>query len=198
MAVVIRLQRHGAKKKPYYRIIAINSREAVGSGNVLEVLGKYDPMQPKDSDKRVIFDADKIKSWMAKGAKPSDRVYRFLANAGIVVKREIPNQTKKNQPSEATLAKLKAREEKLIKAKEAAAAPIPEASVEEPAVEAPAKKSTQDPVTASEASTETSAIETATEAQAETSDKADSDVPSDNPATEATVETSVEESKPVE
>jgi small subunit ribosomal protein S16 len=121
MAVVIRLQRHGGHKNPYYHIVAMDSRAARDSGNILELLGKYDPMQPKDSDKRIKFDAEKVKAWMATGARPSDRVYKFLANAGMLPKREAPVQTKKHLASEGTLAKLKAREEKLAKAAEASA-----------------------------------------------------------------------------
>ncbi|MDR1826647.1 MAG: 30S ribosomal protein S16 [Rickettsiales bacterium] len=135
MAVVIRLQRRGGKKRPYYHIVAADSRIARDSGNILEAMGKYDPMQPKGSDKRVIFDAEKIKVWMAKGAKPSDRVYKFLAAAGLLPARPHPVQTKKNQPSEKTLKKLKEREEKLAKA---AAAPAAEPVVEAPVAEVPA------------------------------------------------------------
>ncbi|MDR2769861.1 MAG: 30S ribosomal protein S16 [Rickettsiales bacterium] len=120
MAVVIRLQRHGGKKNPYYHMVAIDSRAARNAGNILENLGRYDPMQPKGSEKRVSFDADRIKAWLGRGARPSDRIYRFLAAAGMLPKREAPAQTKKSQPSEKTVAKLKAREDKLTKAKEAA------------------------------------------------------------------------------
>ncbi|MDR0803826.1 MAG: 30S ribosomal protein S16 [Rickettsiales bacterium] len=141
MAVVIRLQRHGAKKRPYYHIVAIDSRCARDSGNILERVGSYDPMQPRGSEKRVAFDADKVKTWMAKGAKPSDRVYRFLAAAGIVAARVIPNQTKKDKQSEKTLMKLKDREAKLAKAREAeeaaSAAPVAE-EIAPVAEEAPA------------------------------------------------------------
>ncbi|MFQ6744830.1 MAG: 30S ribosomal protein S16, partial [Alphaproteobacteria bacterium] len=80
MATVIRLARYGAKKRPYYHIVVTDSRAARNSGNVLEVVGKYDPMQPRDSEKRVILKVDEVKAWMEKGAKPSDRVYKFLAN----------------------------------------------------------------------------------------------------------------------
>jgi small subunit ribosomal protein S16 len=152
MAVVIRLQRHGGKKNPYYRIVAVDSRMARDSGSVLETLGKYDPMQPKDSDKRVAFNAEKIQAWMAKGARPSDRIYKFLANAGLLPKKDAPVQTKKNLPSEKTLAKLKAREEKLAKASEAAEpapaaeAPVAEAPSEQPAAEpAPAETPAAEP-----------------------------------------------------
>ena len=58
MATVIRLARYGAKKRPYYHIVVTDSRNARNSGNVLEVVGKYDPMQAKDSDKRVILKID--------------------------------------------------------------------------------------------------------------------------------------------
>ncbi|MDR1071370.1 MAG: 30S ribosomal protein S16 [Rickettsiales bacterium] len=154
MAVVIRLQRHGGKKNPYYRIVAADSRIARDSGSVLETLGKYDPMQLKDSDRRVIFNAEKIQAWMSKGARPSDRVYKFLANAGLLPKKDAPVQTKKHLPSEKTLAKLKAREEKLAKASEAAAEPAPAA--ETPVAEAPAEPA-QSETPAAEPSTEPSA-----------------------------------------
>ena len=140
MATVIRLARYGAKKRPYYHIVVTDSRNARNSGNILEVVGKYDPMLARDNEKRVTLKIDEIKAWMAKGAKPSDRVYRFLANAGLVAKREIPNQTKKNQKSEKTLQKIKDKEAKLAKiAEEAAAAEAAaKAAAEAPAEEAPA------------------------------------------------------------
>ena len=130
MAVVIRLQRHGAKKKPYYHIVVTDSRNARDSRNTLETVGKYDPMQPKGSDLRVTLKADRIKDWMSKGAKPSDRVYKFLANAGIVAAKPYPVQTKKHLPSEKTLRKLKDREDKLAKAAEAKAESVSETVVE--------------------------------------------------------------------
>lgn len=142
MATVIRLARHGAKKRPYYHIVVTNSRAARNSGNVLEVVGKYDPMLAKTDEKRVILKIDEIKAWLSKGAKPSDRVYRFLANAGLVAKRVVPNQTKKNLQSEKTLQKIKDKADKLAKiaeekaAAEAAAKAAAEAPAETPA-EAP-------------------------------------------------------------
>ena len=71
MATVIRLARFGAKKRPYYHVVVTDSRNARNSGNVLEVVGKYDPMLPRDNEKRVVLKIDEIKSWLAKGAKPS-------------------------------------------------------------------------------------------------------------------------------
>ncbi len=135
MATVIRLARYGAKKRPYYHIVVTDSRNARNSGNILEVVGKYDPMLARDNDKRVILKIDEIKSWIAKGAKPSDRVYKFLVNAGLAEKRAIPVQTKKHLQSEKTQQKIKDKEAKLAKiaeekaaaeaaAKEAESAPV--------------------------------------------------------------------------
>ncbi len=136
MATVIRLARYGAKKRPYYHVVVTDSRNARNSGNVLEVVGKYDPMQSKDSDKRVVLKVDEVKAWLAKGAKPSDRVYKFLANAGLVAKKPVPVQTKKHLQSEKTQMKIKDKAEKLAKiAEEKAAA---EAAAKE-AAEAPAE-----------------------------------------------------------
>ena len=142
MATVIRLARFGAKKRPYYHVVVTDSRNARNSGNVLDTVGKYDPMQPKGSEKRVVLKIDAVKEWMAKGAKPSDRVYKFLANAGLVEKKAIPVQTKKHLQSEKTLMKIKDKQEKLAKiaeekaAAEAAAKAAAEAPAEEPVAEA--------------------------------------------------------------
>ena len=141
MATVIRLARFGAKKRPYYHIVVTDSRNARNSGNVLEVIGKYDPMLAKDSDQRVVLKMDEVKAWLAKGAQPSDRVYKFLAKAGLVKAKTIPVQTKKHLQSEKTQMKIKDKAEKLAKiaaekaaaeeaAKAAAAAPAEEAATE--------------------------------------------------------------------
>ena len=150
MATVIRLARYGAKKRPYYHVVVTDSRNARNSGNILAIVGKYDPMQAKDSDKRVVLNIDDIKSWMAKGARPSDRVYKFLVKAGLVAAKPIPVQTKKDKPSEKTQQKIKDKEAKLAKiaeekaAAEAAAKAAAEAPAETPAVEeAPAASAEQ-------------------------------------------------------
>jgi small subunit ribosomal protein S16 len=142
MATVIRLARYGAKKRPYYHIVVTDSRNARNSGNVLEVVGKYDPMQAKDSDKRVTLKIDEVKAWLAKGAQPSDRVHKFLAKAGLVKAKAIPVQTKKHLQSEKTQMKIKDKAEKLAKiaeekaAAEAAAKAAAEAEAAAPAEEA--------------------------------------------------------------
>ena len=144
MATVIRLARFGAKKRPYYHVVVTDSRNARNSGNILATVGKYDPMLPRDNEKRVVLKIDEIIDWMAKGAKPSDRVYRFLAKAGLVAERVVPNQTKKNLQSEKTLQKIKDKQDKLAKIAEeqAAAEAAAKAAAEAPAAE----ESTEAPV----------------------------------------------------
>ena len=141
MATVIRLARFGAKKRPYYHIVVTDSRNARNSGNVLQVVGKYDPMLARDNEKRVVLNVDEVKAWLSKGAKPSDRVYRFLANAGLVAARKVPNQTKKNLQSEKTLQKIKDKQDKLAKIAE-----------EKAAAEAAAKAEAEAPAEAADAS----------------------------------------------
>ncbi|MBQ0013351.1 MAG: 30S ribosomal protein S16 [Proteobacteria bacterium] len=135
MATVIRLARYGAKKRPYYHVVVTDSRNARNSGNILAVVGKYNPMLAHDDEKRVILNIDEVKAWMAKGAKPSDRVYKFLVKAGLVAAKPIPVQTKKHLQSEKTQMKIKDKADKLAKiAEEKAAAEAPaEQTVEAPA-----------------------------------------------------------------
>ena len=79
MAVVLRMTRRGAKKKPFYRIVAADSRSP-RDGKFLEMLGTYDPLKSGDNIK---VDAEKISSWISKGAKPSQTVAALLKKAGV-------------------------------------------------------------------------------------------------------------------
>ena len=119
-----------------------DSRNARNSGNVLEVVGKYNPMLARDDEKRVVLKIDEIKAWMAKGAKASDRAYKFLAKAGLVAAKPLPTQTKKNLPSEKTQQKAKDKADKLAKIAEekAAAEAAAKAAAEAPAEPAPAEE----------------------------------------------------------
>jgi small subunit ribosomal protein S16 len=82
MSVRIRLARGGAKKKPFYRIVATHSRNA-RDGRFLEKLGTYDPRLPSGDPGRVTLNEERIRHWLSHGAQPSDRVARFLDGAGI-------------------------------------------------------------------------------------------------------------------
>jgi small subunit ribosomal protein S16 len=83
MSVKIRLARAGAKKRPFYRIVAADSRSA-RDGRFLEKLGTYDPHLPGESDKRIVLNEERIRHWLGHGAQVTDRVARFLDKAGIL------------------------------------------------------------------------------------------------------------------
>ena len=93
MAMKIRLARAGTKKRPFYRIVAADSRMP-RDGRFIEKLGTYNPLLPKDSAERVKMSLERIKYWMDQGAMPTDRVSRFLEAAGVLDKRERSNPTK--------------------------------------------------------------------------------------------------------
>ena len=115
MPVVIRMARAGTKKRPFYHIVAADSRSP-RDGRLIERLGYYNPLLPKDKPERLKLDLDKVKDWMKKGAQPSDRVMRFLDAAGVA------KRTPRNNPEKAVPRKeRKARAEEAAKA--AAAAP---------------------------------------------------------------------------
>jgi small subunit ribosomal protein S16 len=134
MSMKIRLARGGSKKRPFYRIVAADSRMP-RDGRFIEKLGTYNPLLPKDSEERIKMDLDRVKHWLDQGAQPTDRVSRFLEAAGVLEKKE-RNNPQKAEPGKKAQERA---EEKAAKAAEAAEAPAEEASVEEtPAEEAPA------------------------------------------------------------
>ena len=96
MAVAIRLARGGSKKRPYYRIVVADSRNA-RDGRFLEKIGTYNPLLPKDSEERIKLDADRAKHWLSVGAQPSDRVARFLDAMGIKERAAKNNPKSKNK-----------------------------------------------------------------------------------------------------
>ncbi|MGD8470252.1 MAG: 30S ribosomal protein S16 [Desulfobacterales bacterium] len=79
MGVRIRLARHGAKKKPFYRIVVADS-ESPRDGRFLEKVGTYDPIK---DPVEVSLNPDRIKYWMEKGAIPSDTVKSLLKKEGF-------------------------------------------------------------------------------------------------------------------
>ncbi len=141
MAIALRLSRGGAKKRPYYRIVAADER-APRDGKYLEQVGIYNPLLAKDDEGRVKLNEDRIRYWLGVGAQPSDRVLRFLDAAGIK-KREARNNPNKAKPGEKANDRAEERAEKAAAAKEAEEeaknAPAPEAPVEEAAAETPAE-----------------------------------------------------------
>src|SRR3954447_3910001 len=121
MALAIRLSRGGAKKRPYYRIVVADSRNA-RDGRFIEKVGTYNPLLAKDSPERVKMDADRINHWLGVGAQPSDRVLRFLDAAGLR-ERAPRNNPHKGEPGEKAKERVEERAKKAADAAEAAAAP---------------------------------------------------------------------------
>ena len=97
MSLKIRMARAGTKKRPFYHIVVADSR-APRDGRYIERLGFFSPLTPRDqAEHRLKLDFEKVKAWMAKGATPSDRVMRFLDEAGIM-KRPTRNNPEKSKP----------------------------------------------------------------------------------------------------
>lgn len=83
MALRIRLSRGGTKKRPHYAIVIADSHSP-RDGRFIEKIGFYNPLLPRDHADRIKLDLEKAKAWIAKGAVASDRVHRFLADAGVL------------------------------------------------------------------------------------------------------------------
>ncbi len=118
MALKIRMSRGGAKKRPFYRIVVADSRMP-RDGRFIEKLGTFNPLLPKDNDTRLKLDLDRIKFWLERGAKPSDRIARFLDDAGLM-KRTPRNNPIKAKPGAKALERLAAEEEAKRAAEDAA------------------------------------------------------------------------------
>lgn len=132
MSMKIRLARGGSKKRPFYRIVASDSRMP-RDGRYVEKLGTYNPLLPKDSEERVKMDMERVQYWLSQGAQPTDRVSRFLEAAGVLEKKERANM-KKAEPGKKAQDRAEEKAAKAAAAAEAAAAPA-EAPAEEAAAE---------------------------------------------------------------
>ena len=160
MAIALRLSRGGAKKRPYYRIVAADNRSP-RDGKYLEQIGVYNPLLAKDDPARVTINEDRARHWLEVGAQPSDRVARFLDAAGVR-ERAARNNPNKAKPGEK--ATERAEDEEAAKA-EAAAKPAEEAKAEEAPAEEAAAEAPADEGAAAEA--------TDTAEEAKTEDKAE-------------------------
>ncbi|NLS05709.1 30S ribosomal protein S16 [Rhizobium sp. P32RR-XVIII] len=119
MALKIRLARGGSKKRPYYHIVLADARSP-RDGRFLETLGSWNPMLAKDNDARIKLDNDRIKHWLEQGAQPTDRVLRFLNEAGLA-KRDSKNNPEKAKPGKKAQERAAEKAQKAADAAEAAA-----------------------------------------------------------------------------
>ncbi len=147
MALKIRLSRAGSKKRPVYRVVVADSRSP-RDGRFIEKVGLYNPLLQKDNKDRIQLNLESIKEWISKGAKPTDKVARFLGEAGIIPMPAQGNNPKKAQPK-------KKAQERLAAAEEAKNQPAPEAPAEETAAEeAPVAEAKTDEAPAEETAAE--------------------------------------------
>jgi len=159
------MSRGGSKKRPFYRIVVADSRMP-RDGRFIEKIGHHNPMMAKDSAERVVIDLERAKHWISQGAKPSDRVARFLDKAGMMT-REVPqHQTKKAAPKAKAQERLKEKADKAeaaaaadAEAAEAAAAAAAAPAEEPVADEAPAEEAVAEEAVAEEAPAEDAAVE---------------------------------------
>ncbi|MFY9614322.1 MAG: 30S ribosomal protein S16, partial [Candidatus Dormiibacterota bacterium] len=122
MAVKIRLRRMGAKKRPFYRLVVADARSP-RDGRFIEAVGTYDPLQ---TPAVVRIDAERVKEWMGKGARPTDTARQLLVSEGLLERtaKEYPQAERKPKLNKKAIARAAA---------EAAAPPPSEAPAAEEA-----------------------------------------------------------------
>jgi small subunit ribosomal protein S16 len=174
MALKIRLARGGAKKRPFYRIVVAEA-SAPRDGRYVERVGTYNPMVPKEHEQRMTLNSERITFWLGQGAKPTDRVHKMLAAAGLAEAPVIRDQPKKSAPGK----KRAEREAEAASAAEAAAesAAAEAAAAEEAAAAAaaaPAEEAVAEEAPAEEAVAEEAPAEEAPAEEAPAEEKADS------------------------
>lgn len=196
MSLRIRMSRHGAKKRPFYRIVVADSHSP-RDGRFIERVGSYNPMVPKDDPKRVILNEERIRHWLGNGATPSDRVAKFLGAANLITLPERREQTKQHLPRAKTLERMKAAEEAAAAAAEAEAAAPP--AEEAPAEEAPAEEAPAEEAVAEEAPAEEAPAEEAPAEEAPAEEAPAEEAPAEEaPAEEAPAEEAPAEEEPKE
>ena len=121
MAMKIRLSRAGSKKRPFYRIVAADSRMP-RDGRFIEKLGTYNPLLPKDSEDRVKMDMERVQHWLDQGAQPTDRIARMLEAAGVREKTE-RNNPQTGEPGKKAKDRAEEKAAKSAAASEAPAEP---------------------------------------------------------------------------
>ncbi|MGR4001302.1 MAG: 30S ribosomal protein S16 [Alphaproteobacteria bacterium] len=163
MSVKIRLSRRGAKKRPFYWIVAADSR-APRDGRFIEKLGTYNPMISRDAEDRVRVDGERVRHWLGCGAQPSDRVARLLHEKGLGAAPPRYAQTRKSVPKAKAQERAAAAVE-AVEAVEAVAAAALTVTAATETTEATEATEATEPIVATESTepTETVAVTEATE-----------------------------------
>lgn len=152
MAVKIRLARAGAKKAPFYRVVAADSRSP-RDGRYIEILGRYNP---RTEPSTIEMDLTKVDAWLSKGAQPSETVAKLI---------EIARNPATEAPAAAKRPSKKAQAKAAVK--EAPEAPAAAPAEPAPAAEAPAEQPAEEPTAEEPAPEEPVAEESPAETSAE-------------------------------
>ena len=120
--LAIRMTRHGTKKRPFFHIVVADSRSP-RDGRFIEKLGTYNPMLDKGHPERVKMKAERVTHWLSVGALPSERVQRFLGEAGLAPVPAQHQRPKKSTPRTKAQERLKAAEAASAAGAPAVAAP---------------------------------------------------------------------------
>lgn len=123
MAMKIRLARGGNKKRPFYRIVAADSRMP-RDGRYIEKLGIYNPLLPKNSEERVKMNVERVKYWLDQGAQATDRVTRMLEASGVQEKKKRNNPIK-GKPGQKTIERAEEKAAKSANTSESAGSSEP-------------------------------------------------------------------------
>ena len=110
MSLKIRLARGGAKKRPFYSIVVADARSP-RDGRFIEKLGTYNPMLERSHADRVTLKEERIRHWLGVGAQPTERVAKFLGDAGIGDKPAVRETPTKSAPKAKAQARAKEAEE---------------------------------------------------------------------------------------
>lgn len=110
MSLKIRLARGGSKKRPYYHVVVADARSP-RDGRFIEKLGSWNPMLAKDDANRIVINGERIQHWIENGAQPTDRVLRFMSDAGLA-KREARSNPEKAKPGKKAEERAKERADK--------------------------------------------------------------------------------------
>jgi small subunit ribosomal protein S16 len=110
MSLKIRLARGGAKKRPFYSIVVADSHSP-RDGRFIERIGTYNPMLDRSHADRITLKTERIQHWLGVGALPTERVARFLGDAGLIEKPPIPDNQIKSKPKARAQERAKAAAE---------------------------------------------------------------------------------------
>src|SRR5678816_245104 len=109
MSLKIRLARGGAKKRPFYSIVIADARSP-RDGRFIEKVGTYNPMLERSHADRVTLKEERIRHWLGVGAQPTDRVAKFLGEAGVIDKPVFKETPIKSAPKARAQERAKAAE----------------------------------------------------------------------------------------